>query len=275
MKLNLKTACVAAMVPLWIASAASAYNISGTVYCDANQNETIDVTDLPLENVEVVVTNDNGLMRGDLTNAIGEYLIEFLQPGINSADLTPATLPSDAVVIGDQVHVFVLDDVNLLDSKDWLISSAICLEETICGDGIVDEGEECDDGNNVGGDGCSAMCTDEGGQGCTPGYWRQPHHYDSWAAPYTPDTLFSSVFEDAFPGQMLSDVVVLRGGGLNALGRHVAAALLNSASDEVQYGASTDAIIGAFNAVYPGTKSEYNDLKNDLEAMNESGCPLN
>ena len=38
-----------------------------------------------------------------------------------------------------------------------------------CGDGIVDPGEECDDGNNVSGDGCSATCEydfDAGGGGC-------------------------------------------------------------------------------------------------------------
>ncbi len=31
----------------------------------------------------------------------------------------------------------------------------------ICGDGILDEGEECDDGNLESGDGCSEICTDE------------------------------------------------------------------------------------------------------------------
>ena len=38
-----------------------------------------------------------------------------------------------------------------------------------CGDGIIDSGEECDDGNNVSGDGCSATCEDDfsaGGGGC-------------------------------------------------------------------------------------------------------------
>src|SRR5262245_40281297 len=32
----------------------------------------------------------------------------------------------------------------------------------ICGDGIPDAGEECDDGNTVSGDGCSATCVFEG-----------------------------------------------------------------------------------------------------------------
>jgi cysteine-rich repeat protein len=33
-----------------------------------------------------------------------------------------------------------------------------------CGDGFVDEGEECDDGNTAGGDGCSATCRLETGR---------------------------------------------------------------------------------------------------------------
>ena len=39
-----------------------------------------------------------------------------------------------------------------------------CFEQTTsCGDGIVGSIEECDDGNNLDGDGCSAQCTLEGG----------------------------------------------------------------------------------------------------------------
>jgi cysteine-rich repeat protein len=32
-----------------------------------------------------------------------------------------------------------------------------------CGDGILDGGEVCDDGNTVGGDGCAADCSSLGG----------------------------------------------------------------------------------------------------------------
>ncbi|MDY0003634.1 MAG: DUF4215 domain-containing protein, partial [Polyangia bacterium] len=37
--------------------------------------------------------------------------------------------------------------------------------EGLCGDGIVQaqRGEQCDDGNNIGGDGCSAGCISEAG----------------------------------------------------------------------------------------------------------------
>ncbi|MBX3156571.1 MAG: DUF4215 domain-containing protein [Deltaproteobacteria bacterium] len=34
-----------------------------------------------------------------------------------------------------------------------------------CGNGVIDAGETCDDGNRIDGDGCSASCTDETGGG--------------------------------------------------------------------------------------------------------------
>jgi len=42
--------------------------------------------------------------------------------------------------------------------------SATCQIENIptsCGNGVVDSGEQCDDGNNISGDGCSAACVAE------------------------------------------------------------------------------------------------------------------
>jgi cysteine-rich repeat protein len=50
------------------------------------------------------------------------------------------------------------DDGNLIGGDGC---SATCLIEPTgpdCGDEVVDEGEECDDGNTLGGDGCSPAC---------------------------------------------------------------------------------------------------------------------
>jgi hypothetical protein len=112
-----------------------------------------------------------------------------------------------------------------------------------------------------------------GGEGCTPGYWKQDHHFDSWTAPYTPNTLFSDVFEDAFPGMTLLEVASQGGGGLNALGRHTVAALLNAASAGVDYDMTVAEVIAAFNAAFPG--GDYDALKDTFEDFNEQGCPLN
>ena len=114
----------------------------------------------------------------------------------------------------------------------------------------------------------------EGGQGCTPGYWKQRHHFGNWTAPYDPRDPFSSVFEDAFPGMTLVDVLRQGGGGLNALGRHTVAALLNAASSDVDYNLGAGEVIDAFNDLYPSGRAQYNALKNEFERFNEQGCPL-
>jgi hypothetical protein len=114
-----------------------------------------------------------------------------------------------------------------------------------------------------------------GGEGCTPGYWRQEHHFDSWTG-YAPTDLFSSVFADAFPGQTLLDVVWARGGGVNALGRHAVAALLNTSSAGVDYDYTTAQVVERFNAAFAtGSKSEMNTQKDLFDFLNNQGCGLN
>lgn len=115
-----------------------------------------------------------------------------------------------------------------------------------------------------------------GGEGCTPGYWKQPQHFDSWVG-YTTDQLFSSVFEDAFPGMTLLQVLSTGGNtAAEALGRHTVAALLNaSAGSGVSYDLTTAEVIAGFNNVWPGTKTELNAQKNIFAGFNELGCPLN
>lgn len=118
----------------------------------------------------------------------------------------------------------------------------------------------------------------KGSEGCTPGYWKAEQHFDSWVG-YSPDQLFSSVFEDAFPGLTLLDVLsqpASTGGhnALNNLGRHTVAALLSTSSPDVDY-AYTDpqTVIDLFNGVFPG--GDYEGLKNIFAAFNNRDCPLN
>lgn len=112
-----------------------------------------------------------------------------------------------------------------------------------------------------------------GGEGCTPGYWKQDQHFDSWPAGYLPTDLFSKYFEDAFPGKNLLYVLQLGGGGLNALGRHTVSALLNAASSGVNYNLSVQQVIDGFNGVFPG--GDYEGQKNIFAGFNEQTCPLN
>lgn len=114
-----------------------------------------------------------------------------------------------------------------------------------------------------------------GGQGCTPGYWKQPHHFDSWPPTLSPGQPFGSVFADAFPGKSLRDVLAQGGGGLNALGRHSVAALLNASSPRVSFDLLPTQVIQRFDAAFPGSNNGYESLKNEFEELNEQGCPLN
>jgi hypothetical protein len=112
----------------------------------------------------------------------------------------------------------------------------------------------------------------KGTEGCTPGYWKVPVHQPWTSTAYSPEDLFSSVFENAFPGKTLNDVLWQGGGGLNALGRHTVAALLNASSSGVDFYWNTTEVINAFNAAYPG--GNYNALAGLFETENEKGCPL-
>jgi hypothetical protein len=103
------------------------------------------------------------------------------------------------------------------------------------------------------------------GEGCTPGFWRQPQHLDSWTG-YAPGDDFDAVFgTDYFdPDITLLEAVWLGGGGVKKLGRHGAAALLNAANPDVGYPLSEAEVIAAVQA---------GDAKM-LAELNELGCPL-
>ncbi len=108
--------------------------------------------------------------------------------------------------------------------------------------------------------------------GCTPGYWKQSQHFDSWPAPYRPDMMFDALpgFANAFPGKTLLQVLGQGGGGRNALGRHTVAAILNSASG---FGLEIDELEWLFNSTYNNRFAEA--AKDILAFLNERGCPLN
>lgn len=154
--------------------------------------------------------------------------------------------------------------------------------EHVCGDGHVDEGEQCDDGNRTNGDGCSSDCEIEcGGEGCTPGYWKQPHHLDSWQG-VGPDDNFNATFNTnatfdetqcGSTNPTLLQALQCQGGGLSALARHAVAALLNAYSGNVDYDYTVNQVKEMVkNAI---DNARYTGAKNRLAESNELGCPLN
>jgi len=104
-----------------------------------------------------------------------------------------------------------------------------------------------------------------GGEGCTPGYWK--NHLGAWGPTgYSTGDKFDTVFGVSMFGPNITLLQALNqgGGGIYALGRHGVAALLSAAHPGVDYPLTIAEVI---TAVQSGNK----DL---LERSNELGCPL-
>ena len=143
-----------------------------------------------------------------------------------------------------------------------------CEAEPYCGDGILDPGEECDDGNNIDGDGCDANCTvEEEGEGCTPGYWK--NHLDKWApSGVSPAADFDSTFGvDLFsPDITLEQAVNMGGGGVKKIARHGTAALVSASHPGVDYPASVAEVIAAVQSGNVDGLVMYNELSDECPA---------
>lgn len=107
-------------------------------------------------------------------------------------------------------------------------------------------------------------------EGCTPGYWKQPHHLGNWTG-YAPTDLFADVFGVSYPGTLL-DALNARGGGMHALARHAVAALLNQANPDVNYRWTLEQIVGVVQEAF--SSGDYEFAKGLLEEWNEAGCDL-
>ena len=107
-------------------------------------------------------------------------------------------------------------------------------------------------------------------QGCTPGYWKQWQHFDSWVG-YSQNTKYNRVFSVPYVKTLLQ-ALEAGGSGQKALGRHAVAALLNSTNSHVNYLYSTAEVINLVQQAY--ASGQYDGIKNLLERQNEAGCPL-
>ncbi len=117
-----------------------------------------------------------------------------------------------------------------------------------------------------------------GGEGCTPGYWKNHTGLKKQTNQWPPtgfgqgdsfDATFAVV--SSFGGTLL-EALNRGGGGENALGRHAVAALLNAAHPAVSYDLSVPQVIAAVGAAY--ASGDFEGTKNTLAAFNEQGCPI-
>jgi hypothetical protein len=204
----------------------------------------------------------------------GDTGIEYC--AVNPADTYEWSISGDGVIVGPTDGPCVLVDAGSAGS--------FTLELTVCN-------EDGPDGD------CCDTCTKTvdvvpcGGEGCTPGFWKNnadKHEASAWPKPPFPGEYFDSVFnvdvelrtKSGDPDNpTLLEALGAKGGGINALARHATAALLNITSDCVNYGIGSwsdlrqmvqDAIDGVGDYTV-------NELAEHLDELNnaEEGCPLN
>jgi len=105
-----------------------------------------------------------------------------------------------------------------------------------------------------------------GGEGCTPGYWR--NHLDSWAPTgYSPADIFDDVFGTSYwnSSYTLNNAIRQGGGGIRRLTRHGTAALLSAAHPDVNYPYSVAQVIAWVQT----------GVADPLAQANELGCSIN
>lgn len=158
-------------------------------------------------------------------------------------------------------------------------------EGLVCGDNQVSNTAtltEADSGDTSESTATATITVDCILQGCTPGYWKQPQHFDSWVD-FSPDDLFDTVFgvdvtlrgngRETFDDPTLLQALDANGGGVNALARHAVAALLNASNPDVQYALSVDEVIAMTQDAI--ASEDFETTKDIFATNNEAGCPLN
>jgi len=102
-----------------------------------------------------------------------------------------------------------------------------------------------------------------GGEGCTPGYWR--NHFEDWPPTgYSPSDSFAAVFGIDLGYATLGDAIVAKGGGDGRLARHGTAALLSAAHPDVDYPYTVAEVIAFVQA----------GDADPLVTANELGCQI-
>jgi cysteine-rich repeat protein len=88
--------------------------------------------------------------------------------------------------------------------KDCMAGSCVA---KLCGNGVVEIGEQCDDGNTAGKDGCTAGCLYEGGK--FVGYAEYPYLRCDWYGVAEQDAKAHLYCSNKFPGSFAASVAAI------------------------------------------------------------------
>jgi protocatechuate 3,4-dioxygenase beta subunit len=221
--------------------------------------------------------NNNALVDTETTDASGYYNFTDLKPGNYKVEfVTPSgyvLTTQDAVVANDESDsdagangltgcytVSSGDAITSVDAGMYMPGVGIDIEKYVRGRYIDETG---------------------GGEGLTPGFWKTHSSYGpaplaGWPETgYSPDDSYESVFGVSIAGSnpTLLEALGMNGGGMNALMRHSAAALLNASNPNVDYEYSKPQVISMTQGAF--SSGVYDATKNLFEAQNELGADLN
>jgi hypothetical protein len=128
-------------------------------------------------------------------------------------------------------------------------------------------------------DSTTTVTTTPEGEGCTPGFWKQDQHFDSWPVPTTTTLAGAGFTNTGWPaGTTLLQALSFQGGptvqdAKNILLRAAAAAYLNSLA--VDYPLTDAEVVSMVNAALAsGDRATILALAAVLDANNNLGCPL-
>ena len=150
----------------------------------------------------------------------------------------------------------------------------------------VSSTNDTDTSNNSSGPITIAIECPPGNQGCTPGYWKQSQHFDSWVG-FTQSQSVGGVFSGVagvcptLANKTLLQALNFKGGNtlcekVQILLRAAVAAVLNAANPNVSYPLSVSEVQSMVNtALATHDPDTILDLATLLDDDNNLGCPLN
>ena len=134
-----------------VASATDSDSSSATVTASG----TVSATNTMSASNSATDTSVSGTMSGTMSSTAGET-----DSDSDSGETTVATSTTDTTVDPTDTTVDPSDtDVSATDTDPSDSDTDTTGMPGVCGDGVVDGGEQCDDGNNENGDGCEGNCT--------------------------------------------------------------------------------------------------------------------
>jgi uncharacterized repeat protein (TIGR01451 family) len=126
-------------------------SISGCKYSDTDNDGDITDESVKLSDWPIILNNNEN--QTQLTDADGCYKFSGLNPGeyTISEGTKPGTSSIQTYPAGNSYSITLTQGQNIInkDFGNYL---------PVCGNNRTDQGEQCDDGNTVNGDGCSGQC---------------------------------------------------------------------------------------------------------------------